>query len=149
MRSLSEAVTSSRQGLIDESMYDFRRNPMLGSGFQVAEYTAEQVARSGSGLVISAPIEKGVLPVMVLGETGVIGAVVFAIFLISFYTTSCSRRLYVTAALFTVLLATNMGEATFFSPGGGGGVLWTISIIGGYCIDMQLARERKSREYLP
>lgn len=148
-RSLSEAVTSSRQGLIDKSMRDFRRNPMLGSGFQVAEYTAEQVARSGSGLVISAPIEKGVLPVMVLGETGVIGAVVFAIFLISFYTTSCSRRLYVTAALFTVLLATNMGEATFFSPGGGGGVLWTISIIGGYCIDMQLARERKSREYLP
>lgn len=148
-RSLSEAVTSSRKGLIDESMRDFRRNPMLGSGFQVAEYTAEQVARSGSGLVISAPIEKGVLPVMVLGETGVIGAVVFAIFLISFYTTSCNRRLYVTAALFTVLLATNMGEATFFSPGGGGGVLWTISIIGGYCIDMQLARERKSREYLP
>lgn len=148
-RSLSEAVTSSRQGLIDESMRDFRRNPMLGSGFQVAEYTAEQVARSGSGLVISAPIEKGVLPVMVLGETGVVGAVVFAIFLISFYTTSCSRRLYVTAALFTVLLATNMGEATFFSPGGGGGVLWTISIIGGYCIDMQLSRERKSREYLP
>ena len=79
---------------------------------------------------------------MVLGETGVIGAVVFAIFLISFYTTSCSRRLYVTAALFAVLLATNMGEATFFSPGGGGGVLWTISIIGGYCIDMNLARDR-------
>ena len=65
------------------------------------------------------------------------------IFLISFYSTSCRRRLYVTAALFTVLLATNMGEATFFSPGGGGGVLWTISIIGGYCIDMQLARDRK------
>lgn len=141
-RSLSEAVTSSRQGLIDESMNDFRRNPMLGSGFQVAEYTAEQVARAGSGLVISAPIEKGLLPIMVLGETGVVGAIVFAIFLISFYTTSCRRRLYVTAALFTVFLATNMGEATFFSPGGEGGVLWTISIIGGYCIDMQLARER-------
>ena len=142
-RSLSEAVTSSRQGLMEESMRDFKRNPMFGSGFQVAEYTAEQVARSGSGLVISAPIEKGVLPIMVLGETGVVGAIVFAIFLISFYTTSCNRRLYVTAALFTVLLATNMGEATFFSPGGSGGLLWTISIIGGYCIDMQLARDRK------
>ena len=139
-RSLSEAVTSSRQGLIDESMRDFKRNPLFGSGFQVAEYTAEQVARSGSGLVISAPIEKGVLPIMVLGETGVVGAIVFAIFLISFYTTSCKRRLYVTAALFTVLLATNMGEATFFSPGGSGGLLWTISIIGGYCIDMRLMR---------
>ena len=142
-RSLSEAVTSSRQGLIEMSMSDFRRNPMLGSGFQVAEYTADQVARSGSTFIISAPIEKGVLPIMVLGETGVVGAIVFTIFLISFYSASCCRRLYVTAALFTVLLATNMGEATFFSPGGSGGPLWTISIIGGYCIDMQLARERK------
>lgn len=142
-RSLSEAVTSSRQGLIEMSMRDFRRNPVFGSGFQVAEYTADQIARSKSSFIISAPIEKGVLPIMVLGETGVVGAIVFAIFLISFYTTSCNRRLYVTAALFTVLLATNMGEATFFSPGGGGGVLWTISIIGGYCIDMQLAHERK------
>ena len=48
--------------------------------------------------------------------------------------------MYVTASLFTVLLATNMGEATFFSPGGAGGLLWTISIIGGYCIDMRLMR---------
>lgn len=139
-RSLSEAVTSSRQGLIDESMRDFRRNPLFGSGFQVAEYTADLVAQSGASFIISAPIEKGVLPVMVLGETGVIGAIVFAIFLISFYTTSSRRRLYVTAALFTVFLATNMGEATFFSPGGAGGLLWTVSIVGGYCIDMRLSK---------
>ena len=142
-RSLSEAVTSSRQGLIDMSMSDFRRNPLFGRGFQVAEYTADQVAMAGSSFVISAPVEKGVLPIMVLGETGVVGAIVFTIFLISFYSTSCRRRLYVTAALFTVLLATNMGEATFFSPGGSGGLLWTVSIVGGYCIDMSLARERK------
>ena len=141
-RSLSEAVTSSRQGLIEESMEDFHRNPVFGSGFQVAEYTAEMVARSGSGLVISAPIEKGVLPVMVLGETGVVGALVFVLFLISFYAASSKRRLYVTAALFTVLLASNMGEATFFSPGGGGGVIWTICIFGGYCIDMTLRQQR-------
>ena len=148
-RSLSEAITSSRLGLIDESMRDFRRNPMLGSGFQVAKYTAEQIARSGSSFVISAPIEKGLLPIMVLGETGVVGAIVFAMFLISFYSTSCRRRLYVTAALFTVLLATNMGEATFFSPGGSGGLLWTVSIVGGYCIDMTLAKERKLYANLP
>lgn len=148
-RSLTEAVTASRQGLIEMSMYDFRRNPILGSGFQVAEYTAEQIARSGSSFVISAPVEKGVLPVMVLGETGVVGVIVFAIFLISFYTTACNRKLYVTVALFTVLLAANMGEATFFSPGGGGGVLWTISIIGGYCIDMTLCKYRKMYANLP
>lgn len=147
-RSLSEAVTASRQGLIDESMRDFRRNPMFGSGFQVAEYTADQVARSGSGLILSAPIEKGVLPVMVLGETGVMGSILFVAFLFSFYNASSRRRLYVTAAMFTVLLATNMGEATFFSPGGGGGVIWTICIIGGYCIDMSLAKDRRPLGHL-
>ena len=130
-------------------MRDFRCNPMFGMGFQVAEYTAEQIARSGGGLVISAPIEKGVLPVMVLGETGIVGAIFFAVFLISFYTATNRRRLYVTAAMFTVLLATNMGEATFFSPGGGGGVIWAISIIGGYCIDMTLAKDRRSHANLP
>lgn len=143
-RSLSEAVTSSRQGLIEESVRDFWRNPMFGSGFQVAEDTAKLVAYAGSSMVISAPIEKGVLPVMVLGESGFVGAIFFAVFLFSFYSACFRRRLYVTAALFTVLLATNMGEATFFSPGGVGGVIWTISIIGGYCIDIHLLNERAS-----
>ena len=142
-RSLSEAVTSSRQGLIEESMRDFRRNPVFGSGFQVAESTAELVARSGSGLVISAPIEKGVLPVMVLGETGIVGAVFFMMFLVAFYIGSSRRKLYVTLALFTVMLASNMGEATFFSPGGMGGLLWAICVIGGYCIDIMLANHWK------
>ena len=141
-RSLSEAVTSSRQGLIESSIHDFRRNPMFGSGFQVAEYTADQVAQAGSSLIISAPIEKGVLPIMILGETGIVGAMFFAVFLFSFCSACSRRRLYVTAALFMVLLATNMGEATFFSPGGVGGVIWSISIIGGYCIDMKLLNER-------
>ena len=141
-RSLSEAVTSSRQGLIEESMLDYHRNPLFGSGFQVSEATAELVARMGSGLVISAPIEKGVLPVMVLGETGIVGVATFALFLISFYAASSRRRLYVTLSLFTVFLASNMGEATFFSPGGMGGLLWAVCVIGGYCVDMTLRQQR-------
>lgn len=140
-RSLSEAVTHSRQKLVDESMFDYHRNPFWGSGFQVSEGVAEMVAKNRSSLVISASIEKGVLPIMILGETGIVGAVAFVIFLMSFYFTSSRRRLYVTAALFTVMLASNMGEATFFSPGGLGGLLWAISIIGGYCIDMTLAKQ--------
>lgn len=36
--SLMEAMTSSRQGLMDYSMYEYRRNPLFGSGFQVAAY---------------------------------------------------------------------------------------------------------------
>ena len=33
-RSLTEAMTSSRMGLIEECMYEFNRSPMFGSGFQ-------------------------------------------------------------------------------------------------------------------
>jgi len=132
-RSLSEALTSSRMGLIAESMKDFRRNPMIGMGFQVAEYTKYRTR--GKGLVISASIEKGVLPVMVLGETGVLGTGLFFLFLASFYFTCARRRYYVTISLFSVFLVTNMGEATFFSPGGGGGFLWMMCVVGGFALD--------------
>lgn len=142
-RSLTEAMTSSRQGLIEYSMYEFRRNPLFGSGFQVAIYNRD--ALKNQTFVFSASIEKGVLPVMVLGETGIVGAVLFAFFLISFYATATRRRLFVTITMFTLLLATNMGEATFFSPGGIGAVLWILTVCGGFVIDTILLYERRMR----
>ena len=82
---------------------------------------------------------------MILGETGIMGCIFFGVFLVSFYAVCKKRRLHVTAALFTVLLASNMGEATFFSPGGMGGVLWSVSVIGGYCIDTLLDHQRPTQ----
>ena len=38
--------------------------------------------------------------------------------------------------LYMVLMAIIMDEATFFSPCGVGGVIWAISVVRGYCIDM-------------
>lgn len=139
-RSLSEAMTESRMRLIDESMADFRRNRLFGSGFQVMMAHAN-LEKSGK-LVLSAPIEKGVLPTMVLGETGIVGTLCFVIFLISFYMTASNRKLYTTITLFGVLLASNMSEATFFSPGGLGGVLWILAVVGGFTIDTVLLYER-------
>lgn len=136
-RTLGEALTSSRFGLMEYSLYEFRRNPLLGSGFQVAEYTQDLV-RGNKSFILSAPIEKGVAPVMVLGETGILGEICFVIFLVSFYG-ACARRKYiVTSALFTVFFVTNMAEATMFSPGGIGGILWMISVVGGFTIDTYL-----------
>lgn len=132
-RSWSEALTSSRMGLIGESMEDFKRNPMIGMGFQVAEYT--KALTRGRGFVISASIEKGVLPVMVLGETGILGTTFFVLFLATFYYTCSRRKYYITITLFSVFLVTNMGEATFFSPGGGGGFLWMLCVVGGFSLD--------------
>ena len=133
-RSLSEAVTSSRQRLIDESISDFKRNIWLGSGFQVSELISLQT-RKNKGLVLSAPIEKGLLPLMVLGETGIVGGLCFVGFLLFFFVSCAHRHYYATISLFLVYLATNIGEASFFSPGGQGGIEWVICLVGGFLID--------------
>lgn len=132
-RALLEAVTESRMGLVEQNLYDFNRNRLLGSGFQVSQDVADLYLHS-EGLLISAPIEKGVLPLMILGEGGVVGAIAFGAFLLMFYG-SCSRNKYVaTSTLFTVYLMLNMSEASFFSANGGG-TQWIVSIIGGYIVD--------------
>ena len=142
-RTLVDALTSSRMGLMEQSMREFRRNPLVGSGFQVAEYTRDLVKASRGKFIISASIEKGLLPVMVLGETGIFGAVAFAIFLLMFYSTCAKRQYYVTITMFSILLVTNMGEATFFSPGGIGGILWMVCVVGGFTIDTVILHRGK------
>lgn len=134
-RSIGEAVTASRQGLIEMCMDDFKRNPLFGMGFQVAYYTPIFLQNS-KGMVFSSPIEKGVWPVMVLGETGVVGEVVFISFLLYFWIVGERRRLFITITLMAVFLSTNMGEATLFSPGGPGGLEWLFCLIGGYTLDI-------------
>lgn len=141
-RSLSEAFTASRQGLVEECMDDFRRNPLFGSGFQVSWFS-EELAQGQGGIVLSSPIEKGVLPLMVLGETGLVGGIVFIAFLFSFFSAGRCRRLYMTVTMMCVLLSTNFGEATFFSPGGLGGTLWIMCIVGGYVLDMSLSLQSR------
>lgn len=143
-RGLKEALTSSRQGLIEYSLWEFRRNPVFGQGFQVMQ--EHQYMFKKGEMVFSAPIEKGVLPVMVLGETGVVGSIFFAFFVISFLVAASSRKLYITLTMFLLLLVSNMGEATFFSPGGVGGVLYMMSIVGGFALDSVLKGEKIRRE---
>lgn len=145
-RSMSEAFTASRMGLVEQNLRDFRRNPMFGSGFQVVE--AFQYIYEPNQIVLSAPIEKGVMPLMILGETGIAGAIVFVIFLITFYSVCTQKRYIVTAALFTVLMANNMGEATFFSTGGAGGIIWIMSIVGGFTIDMMVLYSKRVNYHL-
>lgn len=62
-------------------------------------------------------------------------------FLIQFFTRCRHQGLWASGTCFATLLATNMAEATFFSPGGSGGVFWMICAGGGFVIDM-MARVR-------
>lgn len=133
-RSLVDAATSSRIGLVYESLDDYKKRPLLGMGFQVVESHKQKLKQSYLSY-FSAPIEKGVLPIMILGETGIIGAVAFCYFLYLFITKCKQNKLFATITAMLVFLASNMAEAVFFSPGGGGGVFWIFSVVAGFVID--------------
>lgn len=140
------AITATRMGLFDYNMQDFRENRLLGKGYQVSRGMKEKY---GNRLVLTAPIEKGILPIMILGETGIVGALAFIIFLTSFYSTAIRRKLSVTVILFTIFLATNIAEANFFSSGGMGGVLWFFFAIAGYSLDLYIQGMAMPQPVLP
>ncbi|MEI7671682.1 MAG: O-antigen ligase family protein [Deltaproteobacteria bacterium] len=118
-------IAESRLGLVDSQMESFRRSPVIGNGFQVSENIREQGIHSLSD-ILSSKVEKGVLPVMILDEGGIIGAMIMIGFVVSAYRTFLKRSCYCFLSTFVAFLLANMGEACMFSPSGPGGVFWTI-----------------------
>lgn len=129
-----EAATRTRMGAVKVLLQDFRKSPLLGCGFQVDEESAR--LEEGGGLVLSDSIEKGILPLMVLSECGIIGAFLFAYFLFSFFINCRRQELFCTMLGLTGFIFTNFGEATFFSPGATGGLGWVFAIAGGFVLDV-------------
>ena len=142
-RTLVQAITGSRQGKIAECLRDFHTNPLWGTGFQVIAIH-KQLFQQGKISIFSASIEKGLLPLMVLGETGIIGSIAFIAFLFMFFHDASIKGYTATITLFLALLVTNMAEATFFSPGGGGGFLWMVTVCGGFLIDMSIKTAKQN-----
>ena len=120
-----ENFTSSRQGLAERAMYNFRKKPLLGNGFQVSD-TMQGEHRSGILDYMSAPIEKGFWPAAILEEGGVVGLVLFAGFLISTIYTLVIGHAYIGAAALWVFVVVNMGEFNFFSMSYTGGFEWAL-----------------------
>lgn len=127
-------VMSTRMGKIEENIYDFKKNPYIGKGFQTQEIH-RHLFNAGIINYFSAPVEKGVMPLMILGEGGVCGAVIFLAFVIAFYVKCLRMKEYALIILFVGFFAANMGEANFFSPSGGGGDFWCVCLLGGGIID--------------
>ena len=134
-RTIVEAFTESRKALIEYNLNDFKLNPIFGKGFQVF-YDFKQQYEQGRITWFFAPVEKGVTPYVILGETGVLGTTVFVIFLFSFYSACLKRRYLALMTMFTNMLVCNLSDSTLFSPGGLGGLLWMASCIGGFSIDL-------------
>ena len=118
-------VTSSRQGLVDAAMANFKKKPFTGNGFQVSEEMQYQ-NRSGFLDYMSAPIEKGVWPTAVLEEGGVPGLLFFAGFLICCFCILVKRHAYIGAGTLWVFTVVNLGEFSFFSMSYTGGFQWAL-----------------------
>ena len=119
------AITRSRQGLAQGAMANFRKSPLFGNGFQVSE-DMKRDKRSGLTSYLSAPIEKGVWVTAVLEESGAVGFVLFAGFLLSSFFTLVRRHAYISATMLFSLSLSNMGEFTFFSMSYTGGISWAL-----------------------
>ena len=120
-----KSVTSTRQGLAEAAMANFRKKPFTGNGFQVSEDMQHQ-KRTRLVDYMSAPIEKGVWPTAVLEEGGVPGFVLFAGFLICCFTILVKRHAYIGAAALWVFTVVNLGEFNFFSMSDTGGFEWAL-----------------------
>ena len=132
----------SRWESVERNMGDFKRNPLLGMGFQVDERLV-YAYQGGYASLISASVEKGNVLAMVFGETGIAGGFVFLCFLISFYAT-CMRKHYMALmTMFTCFFVSNMGECTFFSPTATGGIMWLCVGVGGFAIDLIVIRAQQ------
>ena len=136
-----EAVVSSRQGAIEVAKAGFKKNPLLGNGFQVSQ---EMVGQKRKGFVsyLSAPIEKGVWIYAIPEEGGVIGMIIFCVWLIVLFKLLIDRHAYIGASVFFAFIVSNLGEFSIFSTGYIGGFYWTLTFAA-VCLDVQ--RMKSSR----
>ena len=80
--------------------------------------------------LLTAPIEKGVWVTAVLEEGGVIGWIIFVVFLMACIYKSIRRGAYIGASCLFLCVLTNLGEFTFFSMSYTGGFTWAMVFVG-------------------
>lgn len=121
-QSLAMIYEGSRGVLIEPMWDNIQEHPVQGIGFGVASFPEDMVIERDPvlGLPVSASVEKGVLPMMVLEELGVFGAIAAAIWLWMVLRRSAIGGGVSAMAVVCTAVLFNMGEATLFSPGGMG-----------------------------
>lgn len=130
VESIAEAYDKSRGGLIDRLVANIEENPVTGIGFGIGSEPELMVVERDPvfGLPVSAAVEKGVLPLVIVEELGIPGALLVFVWLFWILRRAALSGVTGVALIGTALLI-NMGESTFFSPGGLGmliliGVCW-------------------------
>jgi hypothetical protein len=142
-----ERLTSSRQGLIEEMRENIEDSPAIGHGFQVSKEMQYLEIREFSQL-LTAPVEKGVWIYAVLEEGGFFGMSLFVLFLLISFSLHLSRKAYLGASMLFVFVVSNLGEFTFFSASGMGGLFWSL-IFTGLAFAAQRLRRARLAQALP
>jgi hypothetical protein len=124
---ISDAFEKSRGYIITQSWQNFINNPLFGIGFGVSfSDDFMPVIDSVTGLPLSASTEKGLMPVVILEETGLLGSVFFLpLIFVLIRQALLNRELAMSLMLLTCLFV-NIGEMVFFSMGGMGLYLWLL-----------------------
>jgi hypothetical protein len=121
---LVEAYDLSRGFKIDQMLETIQERPLLGIGFGVtADLAYLDIKRDPIlGLPIGASVEKSVLPLAVLEDVGILGAVFVLVWLWSVVRNAAAKGIAALSIVFVGLMI-NLGEAILFSPGGMGMLL--------------------------
>jgi hypothetical protein len=117
--SIISAFKTSRAVLYEPIINNIIENPIKGIGFGLASDWSFMDIKYFKGIPVSAPIEKGVLPLAVLEEVGVFGLIFFIIWILLLVRCSIANSFPDTIVLLTILLF-NLGEAGLFSANGYG-----------------------------
>lgn len=122
--SLIDAAEASRGGLVLEMFSNIEARPLVGIGFGIASRPSEmEIIRDGFlGLPLSTAVEKGVMPIAVVEELGMICAVAVFLWLL-LVLKKCSAMGVQKLVLIMTLLLINLGESMLFSVGGMGMIL--------------------------
>lgn len=135
----AEQALSTRSFLVERQLENFHKKPTIGWGFQVSEEVAE-MAKYADGLILTAPVEKGVWVTAILEEGGVCGEIIYCLYMISALVILVKRKAYMGATIFWAIQISNLGEFTMFSMSGVGGT-WYVFLFMALAFDAKRNRE--------
>ncbi len=117
---LLDSFLDSRDIVTGPMLANIRANPWTGIGFGLASAPERTpVARGPFGIPVSAPVEKGVLPLALLEELGVFGLAA-AVAWLGCLVRRAARAGPARLAVCLTIVLINLGESVLMSPGGMG-----------------------------
>lgn len=117
----NENLLYSSQNVIDNQEEAIKNSFFIGNGFGVEWYPNQ---KKSFEISLSHPIEKRNIFLALLSETGIIGTIIFIIFIIEYTGIFIKRGLKYVDCIFISTFAINFGEMVFFSGNGIGIFVW-------------------------